>query len=201
MLSGVSVMRKNARAALVLVLAAGLSLLGAGCATDLATDNTAQVSLVVGEVSATAGGNGTGGGFLLSDVYPVFNDDAILSVAALPKNRNVTDLDPLQNIVLERYEVRYSRSDGRNVEGVDVPYRVSGVMNATVPADGKYTDAAIMVVRHQAKMEPPLIQLKGLGGQVVISTVAEITIHGRTLGGEAVSATGRLMVTFADYAD
>ena len=78
-------------------------------------------------------------------------------------------------------------------------------------ADGDSTDAegeaAIVVVRHQAKEEPPLRNLRfntGLGsggGTDLFTVIAEITVHGRTGNGRAVSTMGRLQINFADFAD
>jgi hypothetical protein len=68
----------------------------------------------------------------------------------------------------------------------------------------------IVVVRHSAKEEPPLRNLaffpqvdvnNGVGGgEGIIHAIAGITVHGRTVSGRAVSAFGRLTVTFADFA-
>ncbi len=56
------------------------------------------------------------------------------------------------------------------------------------------------VVRHAAKMEPPLRNLAtGNGGESIITCIAEITVHGRSLAGDVVSASGRLQITFANF--
>jgi hypothetical protein len=63
-------------------------------------------------------------------------------------------------------------------------------------------DVPIEVVRAQAKLEPPLRNLRteNFGGSALILTCfAEITVHGRTLAGEAVSGSGRLQIDFADW--
>ena len=57
-------------------------------------------------------------------------------------------------ITLDRYHVRYIRSDGRNVEGVDVPYAFDNGITATVTTED--TTVGFMIVRNQAKMEAPL---------------------------------------------
>jgi hypothetical protein len=104
-------------------------------------------------------------------------------------------------VLVERYEVRYFRSDGLNEEGVDVPFRISGGLSVLVPADGE-AEVAIVLVRHQAKFEPPLSNLRGaFGGENVLSTTAEITLHGRTTAGQAVSTRGFVRINFADFAD
>ncbi len=103
------------------------------------------------------------------------------------------------DIVIERYEVRYFRSDGRGVEGVDVPYSISGNLAFEVigESDG---NVPIEVVRRQAKLEPPLSQIVGGGGPELLTLFAEITFHARTTTGVATnSATGRLQIDFADF--
>jgi hypothetical protein len=104
------------------------------------------------------------------------------------------------DIVIERYEVRYFRSDGRGTEGVDVPHRISGNLAFEIIGD-LATDVNIEVVRRQAKLEPPLSQLVTGGGAFIVTMIAEITLHARTTTGVATNtATGRLQVTFADFA-
>ena len=63
----------------------------------------------------------------------------------------------------------------------------------------------IEVVRAQAKLEPPLRNLQGatsgtLGGALVVTMFADITVYGRTISGIPVSSTGSLQIDFADYA-
>jgi hypothetical protein len=78
---------------------------------------------------------------------------------------------------------------------------------ATLVPVGEGAEAVIMVVRHQAKLEPPLRNLAFVtptvngGGQGILTTIAEITVHGRTTSGKGVSAQGRLTISFADFAD
>ena len=47
-----------------------------------------------------------------------------------------TTPSPLNAITLTRYRIVFSRSDGRNTQGVDVPYAFDGGMTITVPAAG-----------------------------------------------------------------
>jgi hypothetical protein len=102
-------------------------------------------------------------------------------------------------ITVTRYRVRYLRSDGRNTPGVDVPYPFDGAMTATVGDAG--TTAILTLVRIQAKIESPLAGLVAQGGQLAISTIAEVTFYGEDQAGRDVSVTGNISVTFADWAD
>ena len=102
-------------------------------------------------------------------------------------------------ITVTRYHVRYLRSDGRNTPGVDVPYSFDGAMTATVGDAG--ATAFLTLVRIQAKVEAPLAGLVAQGGQVAISSIAEVTFYGKDQAGRDVSVTGNISVTFADWAD
>jgi hypothetical protein len=196
---------RNAMRLLSLVLVCAV--LSFGCTADFATQSEADVILRITKIVGLEGENEEEGDVLFSDVVPVFNDNANLTFVVIPKNANGPVLGDFNDVFLERYEVRYIRSDGRNTEGVDVPYRFTGGMATLVPAGDTEAEAAIMVVRHQAKLEPPLRNLAFVGPTVnggglgILTVIAEITVHGRTTSGKAVSATGRLTITFADFSD
>jgi len=102
-------------------------------------------------------------------------------------------------ITVNRYQVAYRRTDGRNTPGVDVPYPFEGAGTVTVG-----TDEVVLVfalVRIQAKLEPPLAQLVALGGAQAISTIADVTFYGRDQTGNDVVVNGSISVNFADWAD
>jgi hypothetical protein len=106
----------------------------------------------------------------------------------------------LNQVTLSRYRVRYIRSDGRNTQGVDVPYGFDGAATVTVPGGSNVT-VGFDLVRVQAKEEPPLRNLAFNGGAQVISTIAEITFYGQDQAGNEVSVTGTMSVNFADFGD
>jgi len=97
------------------------------------------------------------------------------------------------------YRVVYTRSDGHNTPGVDVPYPIEGGM--TMTAIGGVSAGTFVLVRAQAKLEAPLRALIGLGAQAVISTIAQVTFYGADQAGNAISTTGYITVTFADWGD
>lgn len=190
-----------------------LALIGlGGCTPDWARENNSDVLLSMDVVTGVAGGGqGTGTTQLLSDVGDgVRNDNAQLVVRSIAKNPALAGssdfLTVANDVILQRYTVRYYRADGRSIEGVDVPYAVTGDMNTLVPASGSAT-TFIIVVRHQAKIEPPLRNMfagedrGGLGGQRIVTMFAEITVYGETISRRKVSASGRIEIVFADFAD
>jgi hypothetical protein len=106
---------------------------------------------------------------------------------------------PSQNqfITVDRYRVRYSRADGRNTPGVDVPYGFDGAVTALVGRGT--TDVSFVVVRHLAKEEAPLRALAVNG--LIIGTIADITLYGRDQTGREVTATARATIEFGNFAD
>lgn len=173
------------------------------CVPDFAEQGDAPVVLRVNSVNATAGGEGEGGIFLLSDVRDttgsIFNDNVEAVVENVPKNGGTTDTgSKFNDVILESYEVQYVRSDGRNTEGVEVPFRFTGPLSQIVPA-GATAAVSFVVVRHQAKREPPLLNMAGSGGSELLTVFGNFTLYGHTTAGKAVSTTGRIMITFADF--
>lgn len=107
----------------------------------------------------------------------------------------------LNAITINRYRVSYRRADGRNTQGVDVPYAFDGAFTVTVPSSGTAA-AGFDLVRIAAKREPPLANLAGVsGGALFIATIAEITFYGQDQTGNEVSVTGTMSVSFADFGD
>jgi hypothetical protein len=181
----------------------------AGCVTEPDTvDNDAtNVIINVVRMTGTEGGTtaGTESDFLLSDVcfadkdHPpcsVFNDNGSVQMQAISKDQTQRN-SPINSVVFERYRVTFVRADGRNVPGVDVPYPFDGAVNFTVPVGGT-ASGSFIVVRHQAKGEPPLLQM-AQSGQGLLSVIAQIDFYGHDLSGRSYKVTGYLNITFADF--
>ena len=182
----------------------------AGCGSELLRTGRSPVYLVVDSIQATPQG-GTESAFLLSDVRAndgsVFNDNVSVTLRSIAKNPAIATT-AINSVTLTRYHVDFRRTDGRNTPGVDVPYSFDGGLSVTIEAGGT-ADAVFEVVRHQAKLEPPLknmgafnnAQQISLSGQGFVSAIAEITIYGRDQNGNEVSAAARLDVHFGDFVD
>lgn len=193
---------------LTLMAAVTVFAVGCGITTNPGGGNAAVVlSITKVQGAEIEGTSPTWVDHLLSDVEicgSVVNDDAQVSVLAQPKNPDYvqTNSTGLNDVLLQSYAVHFIRSDGHQTQGVDVPYDFSGSLSGVVPLKSTTpVNAVIEVVRHSAKLEPPLVALVGGGGEDLIDTVAQITVYGRTVSGSAVSATGYLQVTFGDFAD
>lgn len=102
------------------------------------------------------------------------------------------------DIRVYRYRVRYIRTDGRNVEGVDVPYSYEGAMDVYVPIDG-IVSWSFDIVRTTAKEEPPLIKLRGTNN--VIEAIGIVDFYGEDMAGNKVTAQGKITIYFRDWAN
>jgi hypothetical protein len=175
-----------------LAVAAALAL--AGCSADYVENNEAPVLLLITAIN--------GGAQLDSDVRNgedstfVCENEVDVELTVMNKNPNAPTA-PASAVQLDSYEVRYTRSDGRGVEGVDVPYRITGNLAASLGVGDELT-IPIEVVRRQAKIDPPLTNIQ----QTTILTVsARVTLFGKTISEKRVSATGTMQIDFADYGD
>ena len=104
---------------------------------------------------------------------------------------------PTQNqfITIDRYHVRFFRADGRNTQGVDVPYEFDGAFTATVR--GNSVQSAFVVVRHDAKREAPLAILGS--NRLILTIIAEITFYGRDQTGHETQAVARASIDFGNF--
>ena len=73
---------------------------------------------------------------------------------------------------MTQYHVQYVRSDGHNIEGVDVPYAFDGGLGGTVSGD---TTVGFTLVRNQ---EPALVDDQSRGG---VSFLEQLLKHGLEL--------------------
>ena len=104
----------------------------------------------------------------------------------------------LNAVTITRYRVEYRRTDGRSVQGVDVPYAFDSAMTITVPSDGTGT-TTFQLVRHSAKEESPLRALSS--NFDIISTIAYVTFYGHDQAGNDVSASASIGIDFGNFAD
>jgi hypothetical protein len=151
---------------------------------------------------------GTEGFFLQSDVLivdPATGAASVRSDSAKATFRAAT-LDPApllgtsqyNDIQITRYVVTYIRADGRNIEGVDVPYSFEGSLSAIIRI-GISTSVSFVIVREVAKQEPPLFNLRAALPGDVLNVTAKVDFYGHDLANKTVKATGMLPVFFANY--
>ena len=188
-------------------LGAGICLLGAVSCNELVTASRSSTILVIERIGAASGGTP-------DDPIPtLLNSDVVLKGLVHPDIARVTTRLAFKSpgtsenpasptsanwVTITGYRVVYRRTDGRNTPGVDVPFPFEGGMTMTTIGIGS---GEFTLVRAQAKLEPPLIALRGAGGAVALSVIAEITFFGHDQTGAAISADGTIGINFADFGD
>lgn len=202
-----------------LVVLSALGVAAASCG-NVARSGRAPVYLVIDSITAAAGGSTTttASNVLQSDVLrlvttpdpctaaspcpTIFSDSGNASFRLALKDIGTTAVptQPSSNnqVTLNRYHVTYRRADGRNTQGVDVPYAFDGAATVTVPI-GNAAGVSFELVRHVAKAESPLVQLVSNG--VIITTIADVTFYGQDLVGNEIQATGSIQVDFGNFGD
>jgi hypothetical protein len=200
--------------------ASAVLLAAAGCTHAQVESGPSPVYAVLDQLSAASGSAPTSfGGSLESDVLTavkkninnaqvcvptIFQDEGRATFHLQLKDpgsiADPTVPSAANTITFTRYHVKFIRADGRNVQGVDVPYEFDGGMTTSVVGDN-VSIAQLVVVRAQAKQEAPLKALVGGGGVVSIATIAQVTFYGTDTAGRAVSVTGNIDVIFSDWAD
>jgi hypothetical protein len=186
---------------------------------DVVRTGRAPVYLVISSLQAAQGNHPTTlVGNLLSDVITnitspspctaaspcptVFNDVGVAQLRLSLKDIGSpsTPSQPTTNndVTITRIHINYRRADGRNTPGVDVPYPFDAAATITVPGSGNAT-IGFELVRHAAKEEAPLIQLRS--SPSTINTITEVTFYGRDQVGNEVSVTGLIQINFGNFGD
>lgn len=180
-------------------------LLSTSCSKMIRTGQS-PAYLIMTSLQGAPGLSGAFGSTLQSDVVSVNPTTGAQSIAS---DRGQASLqlalkDPLgaaptdvNSITISQYHVEYIRSDGRNVQGVDVPFAFDGGVTVTVSGAAS---VPFTLVRVQAKQEAPLSALAFGGGANTITTIARVTFYGHDQNGREVSVTGNIEVNFSDWA-
>jgi hypothetical protein len=212
------------RAGRVIATVASIAALASGCTkTQLQGDSSSYliVNSLQGASVQSSSNSPKFSGVLQSDVCTVvdktnpfctyFDDlgQVDLSLALKDPGTGTSPTTPTTTnfITINRYHVDYIRADGRNTQGVDVPFSFDGAATFTVGTAN--TTAVITLVRVQAKQEAPLTGLALLDAQgharqpssSPISTIAQVTFYGTDQAGRSVSVMAQITITFADWAD
>jgi hypothetical protein len=191
-----------------IAVGAAFVMASASCGSDMLRTGRAPVYLVVTQIAGVNSAGETSAD-LRSDVREdngtVLNDNVQITLRSEAKNPSVLTT-AINAVTLTRYHVDYRRTDGHNIPGVDVPYSFDGALSVTIQA-GSSAQAVFEIVRHQAKLEPPLKNLDALNasgerlltGLGFLSTIAQITIYGHDGNGNEVAVTAQLDVHFGDF--
>jgi len=187
-------------------IAGGIVILTLAAASACGQVNTGRSPsyLLIDSMLAAPGGRGSGtlSNTLQSDVLTdggIYEDFGSVNLRVELKDAT-SPSGPTNSVTVTRYHVSFRRSDGRNTQGVDVPYAFDGGATATITAGGTQP-LRFVLVRAQAKTESPLAALRGGGGSIFISTLADVTFYGQDQNGNQIAVTGTISVNFADWAD
>jgi hypothetical protein len=168
-------------------------------------DESKSSSFIIVESITGKDAEGNTANFLQSDV--VLSDSTVVAdiaeatlQAALLDPAPILDTSQYNDIILDRYIVSYSRVDGKNRQGVDIPYSFEGSLSQILRVDTS-TTISFVVVREVAKLEAPLFDLIQNRAEGVIEAIAKIEFYGHDLVNNKVTATGYLTIFFANYAD
>jgi hypothetical protein len=190
---------------LVLIIAA-LAL--ASCVAK-ENDSTSASFLVINSLTGNDLEGTAGSTTVFSDVSlsgSIVNDSGMASITTLTYNPLEDSADHditfYMNVIVDQIDVEFMRTDGQNVEGVDVPYRFTQPMNMLVPVDGTVTIPFVLIT-HVAKLEAPLLALREVPSrEFILKLVAKVTVHGKDLGGHRVAPVSGLMTVWcANFAD
>lgn len=194
--------KKSTRTLLILAVLPAILMLSA--CNPLEDDSKSSSFIIVESITGTDL-SGKTASFLQSDV--VLTDSTVVAdVATATLQASLLDPAPIldssqyNDIILDRYIVSYSRVDGKNRQGVDVPYSFEGSLSQILKI-GTSVTFSFVVVREVAKLESPLIDLVQNRAEGVIEATAKIEFYGHDLVNNKVMATGSLTIFFANYAD
>jgi len=136
---------------------------------------------------------------VVSDTGSIVQDSGSATIQVALKDPLGSAPSAVNAITITQYPVEYVRTDGHNVQGVDVPFAFDSGVTQTINA-GANASVPFTLVRIQAKLEAPLQALAGHRGQLVISTIAHVTFYGHDQNGRDVTVEGNIEVDFADWA-
>jgi hypothetical protein len=199
----------------------GLTALIAATAScgDVVRQGSSPVFLVIDQLQGIRGGAGSAAGAsnLVSDVVTnittpapcstvapcatIFGDSGTVTLRAPLKDPGATAaLSPTTNneVTITRVRIDYSRADGRNTPGVDVPFGFDSAVTGTIQAGGTLT-LGFELVRNVAKQESPLAQLRTSSN--FLSTIAKVTFYGTDRVGNSVQVTGQISIEFGNFGD
>ena len=132
----------------------------------------------------------------------VFNDTATAAIAAYLIDPEGTSSTVYQDVILDQVDINFTRSDiASPVQGRDVPYSFSQGISARIPV-GDTVSVGFVLVQHNSKLEPPLVELINYGQEHILRMEAHVTFHGKDVAGNRVQpVTGVISVWFGNFGD
>jgi hypothetical protein len=195
-----------------LAFIAGRAAAAAGCGVP--EQGRSPVVLRIDSLDASAGsGSQSFSGYLNSDVQTIvkvnnvdvptrFSDAGRVTLSLVLRDPGAPGVaqtpTELNTVTITHYRVVYRRTDGRNQQGVDVPWAFDSGMTISVPASAA-VQQTFELVRVSAKLEAPLAALI-VNGQA-LDLIADVTFYGKDMANNDILATGSIGITFANFGD
>jgi hypothetical protein len=188
------------------ILALLIAVLALASCNAVENDSTSASMLQIKSLTGNDLQGKEGSTTVFSDVVTtsgsIINDNGVAEMIAVtldPLYSANNTITPYMDVLVDQIDVEFRRTDGRNVEGVDVPYSFNQPMSMLVSFDAA-VKIPFILIRREAKREAPLLRLRE--NFEVLQLVAVVTIHGKDLGGHRVApVTGYVSVWCANFAD
>ena len=201
--------------ALRLALMMAVVALAIGCAAAGDIDDTQNaVILVIHSLESssthTIGDVITGGTILDDTLFIEFTAHlkAPITSVTSPTGSSTPTVIELQEVIVERYEVTFERTDGGSALPPGFTRAINKRVRLTPFGDDELTitSTSLTIVPATIKAQPPVSFLIDPGIELAtnfasIQVTATIRFFGRTLGGDPVAATARYGIEFANWAD
>jgi hypothetical protein len=200
------------RKSITLALLTSLAAATAGC--GVADQGRSPVVLRIDEIAASSGAASTSfGGYLHSDVQTIvkvnnvdvptrYSDPGRVTMSVVLRDPGAPGVantpSELNTVTITRYRVVYRRTDGRNVQGVDVPWAFDSGMTVSILSSSS-AQQTFDLVRVSAKFEAPLAALT-VNGQA-LDVIADVTFYGKDMHHNDIAVTGSIGITFANFGD
>jgi len=202
---------RASRGLIKLALLVPITALAFGCSAAGDIDGTASaVILVINSITPVVVDTHTFGDVITNGT--LYDDTVLATLSAhlkAPISTNPTTLTPeLQDIILDRFEVTFTRTDGGTsvppgfVRGITARVRLTELGSDELVE----TEVGLTIFPNTTKAQPPVSYLVSPGSEpdtnyVNIQVQARIQFFGRTLSGDEVTATGYLGINLANFGD
>lgn len=176
-----------------------------GCSANGGLDDSAgAVFLVVSTIEAISDPFGD----VITSSGSILEDRVRVDLVARLKNPTDVTAPTMQEIVIDRYEVTFSRTDGGSAvpagftRGINQKVRITEHGSTTE----RITQFDIVLAPATIKSQPPIAHLVSPGiepgtGYVNIQATATIRFYGQTLSGDPITASATIGIDFANFAD
>lgn len=168
-----------------------------GC-NPLANENRSAVNIVLTKFrEAGIGAQITGKDVdVVSDSGEATDTFITITVESHAKSAVTTPNSNFYSVTIQGYHIGYTRLDGRNEPGVDVPFPLTSPTHGYITPGGN-NDMGILLMPRQSKLEAPLRNLWFTDER--IQTRMSVTVFGQDLVGNEVAASAAMDVRFGDF--